>query len=49
MSMLTQLIKALTSHIKSQKELDAEYLSDSTDVYDLERRMYEIELRRRGF
>ena len=45
MSILLQLIKALTPHIKSQKALDDAYLSDSTDVYDLERRMREIDQR----
>jgi hypothetical protein len=45
---LTQLIKALTPNIKSQKDLDDDYLSDSTDVYDLEHRMREIDLRSRS-
>jgi hypothetical protein len=40
-----QLIKTLTPNIMSQKDLDDAYLSDSADVYDLERRMREIDLR----
>ena len=45
MSMLNRLIKALTPHIRSQKDLDDAYLSESASVYDLERRMRQIEQR----
>jgi len=45
MSIFFQLIKALTLHIKSQKGADDAYLSESTDVYDLERRMNELDQR----
>lgn len=45
MSKLVQLIKALAPNFKSQKDTEDAYLSKSTDVYDLERRMHEIDLR----
>jgi hypothetical protein len=45
---LIQLIKTLTPNLKSQKDLDDAYLSDSADVYDLERRMREIDQRSRN-
>lgn len=45
MSKFIRLIKALAVSFKSQKDLDDAYLSASTDVYDLERRMHEIDLR----
>jgi hypothetical protein len=45
MSMVTRLIKALTPHIWSQKDLDNAYLSESADACDLERRMREIDKR----
>jgi len=45
---LIQLIKTLTPSIKSQKDLDDAYLSASADVYDLERRMREIDHRSLG-
>lgn len=48
MSILLQLIKTFTPNIKSQKDFDDAYLSDSTDVHDLERRMREIERRGRS-
>jgi len=47
MSMVIQLIKALTLNIRSQNDLDDVYLSESADVYDLERRMREIDQRSR--
>ena len=47
MSMVIQLIKALTPGIKSQKDRDDAYLAESVDVYDLERRMREIDQRSR--
>jgi len=42
---LTQLIVSLMPNIKSQKDFDDAYLSYSADIYDLERRMREIEQR----
>lgn len=47
MSMVIQLIKALTPHIRSQKDFDDAYLSESADACDLERRMREIDQRSR--
>ena len=43
MSKLIERIKALIPIIKSQKDLDDAYLSQSADVYDLERRMRQID------
>ena len=45
MSIVIQLIKALTPHIRSQKDLDEAYLTESADSCDLERRMREIDKR----
>jgi hypothetical protein len=45
MSMVTRLTKALKPYIRSQKDLDNAYLSESTDACDLERRMREIDKR----
>ena len=45
MSKLIERIKALVPIIKGQKDLDDAYLARSVDVYDLERRMHEIDLR----
>jgi hypothetical protein len=45
---LTQLFKILTLRIKSLKDINDAYLSDSADVYDLERRMREIDQRSRS-
>lgn len=47
MSKFIQLIKALAPSIRSQKDLNDAYLSESTSVYDLERRMREIDQRGR--
>jgi Protein of unknown function (DUF3563) len=47
MSPLIALIKSLFPHIPSQKERDVAYLNESTDIYDVERRMQEIESRPR--
>jgi hypothetical protein len=44
---LTQLIVSLMPNIKSQKDFDDAYLSESADIYDLERRMREIDQRSR--
>jgi hypothetical protein len=45
---LTQLIVSRMPNIKSQKDFDDAYLSESADVYDLERRMREIDQRSRS-
>ncbi|MBP9906033.1 MAG: DUF3563 family protein [Rhodoferax sp.] len=42
---LTQLIVSLMPNIKSQKDFDDVYLSHAADIYDLERRMREIDQR----
>lgn len=45
MSHLVELIKAFIPHVATQQELDEAYLNASTDIYDVERRMYEIDHR----
>jgi hypothetical protein len=47
MSRLFALIKLLFPHAPSQKERDIAYLNQSTDIYDIERRMQEIDSRPR--
>lgn len=47
MSKFIQLIKALAPSIRYQKDLNDAYLSESTSVYDLERRMRELDQRSR--
>jgi hypothetical protein len=46
MSKFSELIKALAPGLRSQKEINEDYLSHSVDIYDLERRMYEIQGRK---
>ena len=48
MSPFIALIKSLFPHIPSQKERDDAYLNESTDIYDVERRMQEIDNRKRA-
>jgi hypothetical protein len=43
MSTLIEFIKTLIPHLQSQKEQEEAYLAESSDVYDLERRMREID------
>jgi hypothetical protein len=43
MSNLMELIKALFPGLQNQKTLDEAYLAQSSDVYDLERRMRGID------
>ncbi len=43
MSALIELIKAVLPDVESQAERDEAYLSASVDIYDLERRMREID------
>jgi len=45
MSRLLDFIKALIPRIESQHVLDEAYLAESVDIYDLERRMRELERR----
>lgn len=45
MSKFIEFIKALVSPIKSQKELDDAYLGQASDIYNLELRMQDIEVR----
>jgi hypothetical protein len=40
-------IKLLLRPIASQKERDVAYLNQATDIYDVERRMQEIDKRQR--
>jgi hypothetical protein len=47
MSPLIALIKSLFPHIPSQQERDTAYLNAAKDIYDVERRMQEIENRPR--
>lgn len=50
MSHLFAFIQALFPRIPSQKERDLAYLNQSADIYDVERRMQEIDNRpRRAF
>jgi hypothetical protein len=48
MTKLLQLLKSLLPVVKSQQEQDEAYLADSIDIYDLERRMREIDQRGRS-
>ena len=48
MSTLIERIKALIPSIKSQKDRDEAYLRQSTSLYDLERRMKDIDLNARN-
>jgi hypothetical protein len=48
MSKLLELIKALMPTIESQHVRDEAYLAESVDIYDLERRMREIDRRGRN-
>lgn len=43
MSKLIELIQALLPRVETQAEHDQTYLNDSVDIYDLERRMREID------
>ncbi len=45
MSKFIELIKALLPEVESQAERDEAYLSQAVDIYDLERRMHEIDNR----
>lgn len=43
MSKLFELIQALFPRFETQAERDQDYLNESVDIYDLERRMREID------
>ncbi len=45
MSPLTRLIRSLIPHVETQEERDEAYLAEAVDLYDLERRMREIDAR----
>ena len=45
MSKLLELIKALKPSAEPQRVRDEAYLAESVDIYDLERRMREIDCR----
>lgn len=47
MTKLLNLLKSLLPAIESQKERDEAYMADAVDIYDLERRMREIDERGR--
>jgi Protein of unknown function (DUF3563) len=48
MSNFTKLIQAFLPRSNAQQERDEAYLNDSVDIYDLERRMVEIDRRKRN-
>ena len=48
MSKVFELIKALMPRIEPQHLRDEAYLAESVDIYDLERRMREIDQRGRN-
>ena len=45
MSHIIELIKSLVPHIPSQQERDEADLGEAVDVYDVERRIWEIDHR----
>jgi hypothetical protein len=47
MTTIYQLLKSFLPSIESQQERDEAYLSDAVDLYDLERRMRDIDDRGR--
>ena len=49
MSNFIELIKALVPHLATQEELDQNYLNESVDIFDVERRMAEIDHRAHDF
>lgn len=49
MSNLIGLIKALLPDLRSQKERDLAYLNESVDVFEVERRLAEIDRRDNRF
>jgi hypothetical protein len=49
MSNFIEFIKALVPHMPTQEELDQNYLNESVDIFDVERRMAEIDHRAHDF
>jgi hypothetical protein len=49
MSKLMGLIKALIPDFRTQKERDLDYLNSSVDIFDVERRLAEIDRRDNRF
>jgi hypothetical protein len=47
MSNFLRLLKALVPSMPSQRERDEAYLAEALDIYDLERRLREIDARGR--
>ena len=47
MSLFAELIKAFEPIFQSQKDIDDQYLAEAVSVYDLERRMRDIDQRAR--
>jgi hypothetical protein len=45
MSKLLSVLKSLLPTLESQAERDNAYLADAVDIYDLERRMREVDQR----
>lgn len=45
MSKLIELIKAYLPQLRSQEDREFAYLSEAVDIYDLERRMREVDQR----
>jgi hypothetical protein len=45
MSHFVEFIKTLVPHIPSQQQRDEQYLSQAVDIYDVERRIFEIDHR----
>lgn len=45
MSHFVEFIKTLVPHFPSQQQLDEQYLSEAVDIYDVERRMEELDHR----
>jgi Protein of unknown function (DUF3563) len=45
MSHFVEFIKTLVPHFPSQQQQDAQYLSEAVDIYDVERRIWEIDHR----
>jgi hypothetical protein len=45
MSHFVEFIKTLVPHIPSQQQRDEQYLSEAVDIYDVERRIAELDHR----
>jgi hypothetical protein len=49
MSNFIELIKALVPHMPTPEELDQDYLNESVDIFEVERRMAELDHRAHEF